>query len=142
MARIRFPGQNLALGHGRWHVQLTEWSEFNGAVQSILDFPDYVYRGHRRNDWLLEPTLTRQLKNNPFPKNMVNKHLDEFLYAIRGRRGHHPPELKTNDDLWALGQHNGLYTPLLDWTTSPYVALFLHSQKLMMLVKQELALYG
>jgi hypothetical protein len=91
----------------------------------FADWPDYIFRGQAQSDWLLEPTLSRALKTIKYQnkENLVKSHLEKFKLEIRGRRGLNPRQLSENE-LWALGQHFGLYTPLLDWTKSPYVALF------------------
>jgi len=98
------------------------WSEFGRD--------DFVFRGHANYEWKLEPTLDR-MADKAISEELARKQLEYFRLSIRGRiadRALLEPYKEANDDpsleLWAIGQHHGLATPLLDWTRSPYVALF------------------
>lgn len=105
-------------------TELKKWVLFHDVITNFLDHPHYVFRGQRISDWLLEPSLARIIKGKKKPGEIMTRHLQTFRQASRGRRGPNPPELKSDNDWWALGQHHGLATPLLDWTSSPYVGLF------------------
>jgi hypothetical protein len=100
------------------------------VVDTRAPYTSLIFRGHRREDWKLEPTLDRELRKLGVGElkdpQIRRKHLRSFKYAMRGRRD---PNLRKNvilleNDWWSLGQHHGLSTPLLDWTTSPFVAMY------------------
>lgn len=104
---------------------IDDWEELKQFVNEFAHWPNYIFRGHGEKDWLLESTLSRALKKikEEDKEELVKEHLKLFTLEIRGRRGSNPRKL-TDNELWALGQHYGLYTPLLDWSESPWVALF------------------
>lgn len=117
--------KNISPGYVQ--VTLNSWKEFlNYVYDDMLDFETYVWRGQRNDNWKLDPTISRLKKTSSQATNynFQRELLESFKLAARGRRGSTPPQLSDENEWWALGQHHGLATPLLDWTTSPFVAAF------------------
>ncbi len=112
--------------HGVREVRCDSWAGYvNFLNEALLDFRSYVFRGHASEEWKLESTLDRALnKTATNTSKQRDEHLAKFRYASRGRRGPTPALLAEENDWWALGQHHGLATPLLDWSESPYVAAY------------------
>lgn len=116
------------------NVHCHSWRGFFFFINShVLNLPSAIFRGQAMSSWPLLSSLDRVLSTHDFrDRSLVDsaklelrrKHLENFKYASRGRRSSGAPVPLDDDEWWALGQHYGLKTPLLDWTESPFVAAF------------------
>lgn len=90
----------------------------------------WAFRGQRESDWTLQTSLDREVRvvhsKGHYPLDCRAQE-DELLFLFQQQAHNyiaHPPSISDRASWLALMQHYGVPTRLLDWTSSPYVALY------------------
>jgi len=96
-----------------------------GFLESYIhDYEGFQFRGHQDSIYRLQSTWFRRYSrlshDMPF---FLKQNLDLFKTCIM-KMGAAPQGCSTNMDWLEFARHHGLPSPLIDFTASPYIALF------------------
>ena len=114
---------------------LTSWEDFIEFAKDEKKFwPTLIFRGQANSNWTLLSRLDRLENKYPTRPNLCGDIPKEFdcprvtretqLKRFRELALDKISKGITKDVLRTIAQHHGLATPLLDFTYSPFVALF------------------
>src|SRR4051812_19627182 len=130
-----------------WKQTLTEQSCPHRTIRSWLDFVaitatygetgiQFAFRGEADHRWRLTPTLLRQAPYTESRQLLIaeKEAMRAFVTQAHLHLGaEHLPqkgEPEFEFEWWALMQHYGAPTRLLDWTLSPFVAAYFAVEQL------------
>lgn len=99
----------------------TKIESFEEAISLIDRYSHqsgFIFRGQSTVSWMLKASIYRIAELYV----ATGEHLERFKKYSVGRIDN--IEKYSDKELWAIGQHFGLKTPLLDWTVSAAIALY------------------
>lgn len=120
---------------GKWtEFKINNWKDFTEALENMQLEKDWLshwaFRGQSDSSWTLKPSILRLLERHNIKREMGIRFertiLREFISKAHLFEDFKTREFKEGNALvtFTLMQHYGAPTRLLDWTTSPYVALY------------------
>ena len=130
---------DLALGDEPFDKFVLTEAEPTASWEAFLEWlhelkGSWCFRGQREARWRLHTSLDRAvLVKFEFPNSRGYYHLDReiegrnLLFRFQQRAHQYIQNLPSSNDLsswFALMQHHGVPTRFLDWTRSPYVAMY------------------
>jgi hypothetical protein len=115
------PWREVSFADGIRVVELPNIEAFFCFVSTICNdsIDPLLWRGQRRSEWEIKSTLAREGKSGDF---LLQNYRDAVARCTNREFDLNGEAEKLK--LWSIGQHNGLRTPLIDWTTYPFTALF------------------
>lgn len=101
------------------------FNNFRNQLSSDFISGDWIFRGQSNPEWGLETSYFRLCTQCGLEHSIpqFEKMLHEFVLTGSNLLGADLTQLDFLKQI-ALAQHHGLPTPFLDWTFSPYIALY------------------
>lgn len=104
-----------------------DMNDLDAFEESFYHLNDFIFRGQSNSEWLLEPKLDRVLHNskrNRYEKSTIEKAMIEKCQKNAQLYIELLPEKEDYYSWFSLIQHYGGPTRFLDFSYSPYIALF------------------
>ena len=111
-----------------WTETAKSWQDFLDWIRELQG--SWCFRGQRESAWTLQTSLDRVVRvRTPNRQYSLDRRDEESKLLFRFQQhAHqftlHTPPVDDKPSWFALMQHYGAPTRLLDWTSSPYVALY------------------
>lgn len=121
----------MANEYGWAEVRVRDFGHFVDLTSDLTPSSDHYhwFRGQSNAKWALEPSLTRALKGADVSADAAASIEEDAWKAFRSQAHLFVSptlldKVHTTPCWWALMQHHGAPTRLLDWSSSPYVAAY------------------
>ena len=122
-------------------IPCASWNDFASEVRvTAIPMSGRAFRGQSDSTWTLQSKWDRYADQQQAVSESKRSYagrldtpdsfLERFKASYIGTSGFDTSSM-TNEQWMALGRHHGLITPLLDWTTSPFVGAFFAFKELL-----------
>ena len=115
-------------------IKISDWKDFASALEPLKLEKDWLshwaFRGQTDSNWTLKPSILRLLERHGIGRQMGIR-FERTIYREFFSKAHLFEDFKFREFkegnalvTFSLMQHYGSPTRLLDWTESPYIALY------------------